>query len=126
MKEKIDLLRQEIKSQTIGGVQDLENFRIKYLGSKGVVKELFADLKNVPNDQKKEVGQLLNNFRNETEVFYEECKEKLSTTVKNGSDTDFSRPGNNEVIGSRHPLSLVRSEIIEIFSRIGYTVSEGP
>lgn len=126
MKEKIDTLWQEIKSHKISGLPDLEAFRIKYLGSKGIVKELFGELKNVPNEQKKEVGQLLNNFRNNTEHLYEELKTSLSSDTTGSPGLDFSRPGNAEPIGSRHPLSLVRSEIIEIFSRIGYTVSEGP
>lgn len=126
MKEKIDILWQEIKSQKVSGLQELESFRIKYLGSKGIVKELFGELKNVPNEQKKEAGQLLNTFRNNIEDLYEEWKSALSETSEKNSGLDFSRPGNSELIGSRHPLSLVRSEIIEIFSRIGYTVSEGP
>lgn len=126
MKEKIDTLWLEVKSHTISSAQELENFRIKYLGSKGIVKELFGELKNVPNEEKKEVGQLLNTFRNNTESFYEELKSALSSTASKDTGLDYSRPGNNELIGSRHPLSLVRSEIIEIFSRIGYTVSEGP
>ena len=126
MREKIDTLWLEIKSHKISNTQDLETFRIKYLGSKGIVKELFGELKNVPNEEKREVGQLLNSFRNNTEALYEEWKTVLSDESKDESGIDFSRPGNGELIGSRHPLSLVRSEIIEIFSRIGYTVSEGP
>ncbi len=126
MKEKIDTLWEEIKSTPVSNPQDLEAFRIKYLGSKGVVKDLFGELKHVPNEQKKEVGQLLNTFRNNTEALYEQWKEQLSSTTASDAGLDFSRPGNNEPVGSRHPLSLVRSEIIEIFSRIGYTVSEGP
>ena len=127
MKEKIELLWNEISSATLQNQQDLEAFRIKYLGSKGVVKELFGELKNVPNEAKREVGQLLNTLRNDTEQFYEQWKEKLaSSSVSKQSTQDFYRPGNSEQVGSRHPLSMVRSEIIEIFSRIGYTVSEGP
>ena len=126
MKEKIDTLWEEIQSGNVSNLQELEAFRIKYLGSKGVVKELFGELKNVPNDQKKEVGQLLNTFRMQTEGFYEACKERLSAASAEHSKLDYSRPGNAEPVGSRHPLSLVRSEIIDIFSRIGYTVSEGP
>lgn len=126
MKEKIDTLWEEIQSGNVSTLQELEAFRIKYLGSKGVVKELFGELKNVPNDQKKEVGQLLNTFRMQTEGFYEACKERLSAASAEYSKLDYSRPGNAEPVGSRHPLSLVRSEIIDIFSRIGYTVSEGP
>lgn len=126
MKENIQTLWQEIQNSTLANPQDLENFRIKYLGTKGIVKELFGELKNVPNDQKKEVGQLLNTFRMQVESFFEENKERLSSASTGAEKLDYSMPGNDEVIGSRHPLSMVRSEIIEIFSRIGYTVSEGP
>lgn len=126
MKEKIDTLWEEIRASGISGLQDLEAFRIKYLGSKGIVKELFNELKHVPNEQKKEIGQLLNSFRNNAETLYQQWKENLSSNTASNAGLDFSRPGNNEPVGSRHPLSLVRSEIIEIFSRIGYTVSEGP
>lgn len=126
MKENIQTLWQEIQNSTLANPQDLENFRIKYLGTKGIVKELFGELKNVPNDQKKEVGQLLNTFRMQVESFFEENKERLSSASSGAEKLDYSMPGNDEVIGSRHPLSMVRSEIIEIFSRIGYTVSEGP
>jgi len=126
MKENIQTLWQEIQNSTLANPQDLENFRIKYLGTKGIVKELFGELKNVPNDQKKEVGQLLNTFRMQVESFFEENKERLSSASGGAEKLDYSMPGNDEVIGSRHPLSMVRSEIIEIFSRIGYTVSEGP
>lgn len=126
MKENIQTLWQEIQNSSLSNLQDLENFRIKYLGTKGIVKELFGELKNVPNEQKKEVGQLLNTFRMQVEAHFEENKERLSTVSSATNQLDFSMPGNDEVIGSRHPLSMVRSEIIEIFSRIGYTVSEGP
>ncbi len=126
MKDKIDTLWEEIKSTNISGIQDLENFRIKYLGSKGIVKDLFSELKNVANEQKKEVGQLLNQFRTNVEQLFEDYKSSLDSSNSTETNFDFSKPGNIELTGSRHPLSLVRSEIIEIFSRIGYTVSEGP
>ena len=126
MKEKIDHLLSEIKAKIISNKQELEAFRIQYLGSKGTIKELFNDLKSVPNENKREVGQLLNNFRIQTEDLFNSWKEKLEESSENDSTIDTSRPGNLEPIGSRHPLSLVRSEIIEIFARIGYTVSEGP
>lgn len=126
MKEKIDSLQQEIATLKIADLNELEAFRIKFLGTKGIVKELFGELKSVPNDQKREVGQLLNTFRQITETHYETWKEQLESSKSTEELIDFSRPGNAESIGSRHPLSLVRSEIIEIFARIGYTVSEGP
>jgi len=126
MKEKIDKLLVEINENNISNLSELEDFRIKYLGSKGVLKDLFNDLKTVPNEMKREVGQLLNNFKIKTEALFEEWKEKLESSKTSDDFIDTTRPGNKENLGSRHPLSLVRSEIIEIFARIGYTVSEGP
>lgn len=126
MKEKIDTLLNEIKSKNISNSKELEDFRIQYLGTKGTIKELFNELKSVSPENKREMGQLLNYFRMETEGLFNSWKEKLEESTEKGTSIDTSRPGNSEPIGARHPLSLVRSEIIEIFSRIGYTVSEGP
>ncbi len=104
----------------------LEQFRIRFLGSKGLIKELFNELKELSADQKRETGQLLNNLRLELEVYYEENKKKLESKDLQAEKLDFSRPSETQPIGSRHPLSLIRSRIIDVFSRIGYTVSEGP
>lgn len=126
MREQITSIGSEISSKKISTLKELEEFRIHYLGSKGIIKNLFNELKAVPNEQKREVGQLLNELRQETERIFESAKEQLENSDSTEQLIDTSRPGNKESIGARHPLSLVRSEIIEIFSRIGYTVSEGP
>ncbi len=126
MKELIQSVRAEIEAFPITDASSLEAFRIHFLGSKGKTKELFAELKTVPNEQKREVGQLLNDLRKLAEDRFESLKDSLDTTVSNTEKIDLSRPGEDDVIGSRHPLSMVRREIIEIFSRIGYSVSEGP
>jgi len=126
MKEKIAQIRKKMKVEAIKTHDALEAFRIAYLGTKGVMKQLFGDLKEVANEEKKEVGQLLNQLRIDLESFYTQHKDKLSQTEDEGSKLDLSRPAEGINIGSRHPLSLVRSEIIEIFARIGYNVSEGP
>lgn len=126
MKEKIENLIAEIKNAKVASKQELEQFRIHYLGTKGVVKEMFGELKTVPNELKREMGQLLNQFKQSTEAHFEQLKEKIEGGGDASISIDTSRPGDSEAVGSRHPLSLVRSEIIEIFSRIGYTVSEGP
>lgn len=115
-----------MKSEAVKSHEALEAFRIAYLGTKGVMKQLFGDLKEVANEEKKEAGQLLNQLRMDLEAVYTEHKEKLEQTLDEGNKLDLSRPAEDVNIGSRHPLSLVRSEIIEIFSRIGYNVSEGP
>jgi phenylalanyl-tRNA synthetase alpha chain len=126
MKEQIESILKEIESYAIKDTKSLEEFRIHFLGSKGIVKGLFGELKSVPNEQKREVGQLLNNLRTRAEDKLVLFKEQLESSDAGATGLDLSRPGDSTEIGARHPLSLVRSEIIEIFNRIGYTVSEGP
>mgnify|MGYP001627152775 CR=1 FL=1 len=123
---RINSVREEIEQFNISDKQSLEDFRIRFLGSKGQTKLLFGELKNVPNEQKKEIGQLLNELRKSAEEKFENFSESLQSTEANEHELDLSRPGTDDETGARHPLSLVRREIIEIFSRIGYTVSEGP
>lgn len=126
MKEQIESIVADIQAYQIKDARSLEEFRIHFLGSKGIVKNLFGELKTVPNEQKREVGQLLNNLRIVAEDKLQLFKEQLSSQESGSAGLDLSRPGDADEIGARHPLSLVRSEIIEIFNRIGYTVSEGP
>jgi len=106
---------------------EIEQFRIKYLGTKGLLKTLFEDFKNVPNDQKKEVGQRLNELKNEATDKLKTLQEALeSQKSEQGLFGDLTRPGYPFEIGSRHPISIVKNKIVEIFNRIGYVVSEGP
>ena len=126
MKEKIKSIEQEINSFEINDLAILEKFRIEFLGSKNKLKDLFGELKTVPNEEKKEVGQLLNGLRTLAEAKFNNLKDSLENNSQESSSIDTSRPGEISEIGARHPLMQVRSEIIEIFSRIGYTVSEGP
>lgn len=126
MKATIDKIITDIDQFVIKDTKSLEDFRIQFLGSKGIVKNMFGELKSVPNEEKREVGQLLNNLRLHAETKFNSFKEQLETATSNDSSMDLSRPGDIDEIGARHPLSLVRSEIIEIFERIGYSVSEGP
>jgi phenylalanyl-tRNA synthetase alpha chain len=126
VQENIEQVRKEIVDFAISNEQTLEQFRIRFLGSKGIVKDLFGELKTVPNEEKRAVGQLLNELRQQAEEKLATAKESLENQQSNASDVDVTRPGEPIPFGSRHPLSLVRSEIIAIFERIGYTVSEGP
>ncbi len=126
MKDKIDSIIEEINTFSIEDTQTLEKFRIQYLGTKGILKDLFGELKSVPNEDKKEVCKLLNGLRNLNEEKFNNIKETLDAPKSGAASIDTSRPGEDSEVGSRHPLMLVRSEIIEIFNRIGYTVSEGP
>jgi phenylalanyl-tRNA synthetase alpha chain len=126
MNAKISIIKEEINNFSINSPEQLEAYRIKYIGSKGITKELFSELKNVPNDQKKEVGQLLNELRNFAEEKYNLFKSQLEGQKSQESKIDLTRPAEDFEIGSHHPLSLVKREIISIFSKIGYVVSEGP
>ena len=116
----------EIDSSLIGTAEELETFRISYLGSKGQLKELYNELKNVSNESKKEFGQQVNAVRMKLEAFYNDKKEALAPIKKTSVNQDLSRTGEDITQGSHHPLSLVRNEIIEVFNRIGFDVSEGP
>ena len=126
MKEYIDDLAGQIEAYSITNTATLEEFRIHFLGSKGVVKDLFSSLKSVPNEEKKEVGRMLNDLKIKAESKLERFKEQLASQQTSSERIDLSRPAEESGIGSHHPLSRVRNEIISIFSRIGYMVSEGP
>jgi phenylalanyl-tRNA synthetase alpha chain len=126
MIDKIKQLKDEIQQVELTSPDGLERFRIQYLGSKGTVKSLFQELKSVPNEQKREVGALMNELRTLAEERLQTAKEQLATQTQQGDQLDLTRPGGPESVGARHPLSLVRSEIIELFERIGFSVSEGP
>ncbi len=126
MRNKIKEIEQQIQQFSIVNKEELERFRIQFLGSKNCIKELFSELKNVPNEDKKEVGQLMNALRGTAQERFDDAKNHLEETRIDDSKIDLSRPGDQIEIGARHPLSLVRSEIIEIFNRIGFVVSEGP
>lgn len=114
---------QEIKANT---TEELESFRIKYLSKKGIISELFEDFRNVAADEKREVGQNLNRLKQLAQERFNEMKAKVSSADESPQTNDLTRPAVPYPAGSRHPISIVRNEIISIFSRIGFTVSEGP
>ena len=107
--------------------EEIEAFRIKFLGKKGVLNEFFTEFKNVPNEQKKEFGQSINELKTSAQAKVDSLKEWLENqTEEKGVYGDLSRPGEAIEIGTRHPISIVKNQIIEIFSNIGFNVSEGP
>jgi len=126
MLEKVQKLLVEVNSFVAKDSDELEQFRIKFLGKKGLMNDLFADFKNVPNDQKKDFGQALNQLKQTIQLKLEEGKTAFTKSPKTSSDIDLTMPVTEDSIGSRHPLSLVKNEIVEIFNRIGFTLSEGP
>ncbi|UPT72094.1 MAG: phenylalanine--tRNA ligase subunit alpha [Flavobacterium sp. JAD_PAG50586_2] len=127
MIDKIKEHIEEAKTFHTDNADILEQFRIKYLGSKGLLKEFYNELKNIPNDQKKDFGQVINELRTTCETTTKAIQEELeSKEVIKGIYGDLSRPAEPAIIGSRHPISLVKNQIIDIFSTIGFNVSDGP
>jgi phenylalanyl-tRNA synthetase alpha chain len=126
MKDTIDQVRKQINDFVIDSSLSLEAFRIQFLGSKGVMKELYSLLKLVPNDEKRIIGLLLNDLRSEVEAKIELEKQNFLQLGVLDKSIDLTKSGEDAAIGSHHPLTLVKREIISIFSRIGFTISEGP
>lgn len=126
MKQKIEQLHQVVNSWNANSLEELEAIRIKYLSKKGEISELFNQFREVPNEQKREIGQLLNNLRDTAQNRLNELKAALKAQRQEADKLDLTRTAEPIALGTRHPLSLVKNEIIEIFSRIGFTVAEGP
>jgi phenylalanyl-tRNA synthetase alpha chain len=127
MIDKIKELIEEAEAFSAQSMDEIETFRIKYLGKKGLLNDYFAEFKNVANDQKKEFGQAINKLKITAQDKVNTLKEELEGNEESkGSFGDLTRPGEPVEIGARHPISLVKNQIIDIFSRIGFNVSEGP
>lgn len=126
MKEKIANLMAEIDALAINSADEAENLRIKYLSKKGIITALFNDFREVPNEQKREIGQLLNQLRTVATDKIMSAKENFATVNSVDNSLDYTRSSDPIALGTRHPLSIVKNEIIDIFSRIGFTVAEGP
>ena len=107
--------------------EELETFRIQYLGTKNVLKDLFNAMGQLPGDKKKEYGQLMNTLKDTAEATYEDCKIALNSGSTSTIEIpDLSAPGYITPTGTRHPISITKNRMIEIFARIGFTVAEGP
>lgn len=126
IQSKIKTFLDEIQNTEINDSTSLEAFRIRFLGSKSVLKPLFGELKNVPSEDKKSVGLQINALKDKAQALFDQYKEALSSQEEKSENIDFSRPGEPFEIGARHPISIIRNEIISIFERIGFGVSEGP
>jgi phenylalanyl-tRNA synthetase alpha chain len=125
---QIEGYKKEIESFSATDIKSAENFRIRFLGSKGIIKNLMAEMKNVPADKKKEFGRLMNELKLMAENKWEELKEKSSgpRLTPDSSQLDLTLPGDPIEPGSRHPVSLVRNRIIHIFQRLGFAIATGP
>lgn len=126
MKEKIERLMDAVVGFEAKKAEELEALRIKYLSKKGEISELFNQFRDVPNEQKREIGQLLNKLRDSAQEKLAELKLSLEAQQQENDRLDLTRTAEPIALGTRHPLSLVRNEIIDIFSRIGFTVADGP
>lgn len=126
MKEKIEKLLAEIDILSPISKEEVEELRIKYLSKKGEISTLFNDFRNVANEEKKVVGQLLNDLKNKAQDKINELKETFDNQQNNTNDLDLTRSSSPIELGTRHPLSIVKNEIVDIFARIGFTISEGP
>ena len=126
MKQKIESLLSEVRAMKAQNADELEALRIKYLSKKGEITSLFSDFRNVPNEQKREIGQLLNELKTAAADRLQEMKEVFEAQKADAEKLDLTRTPDPIPMGTRHPLSLVREEIVDIFSHIGFTVAEGP
>jgi phenylalanyl-tRNA synthetase alpha chain len=126
MKNRINQLLEEISHLAASNQEELEALRIKFLSKKGEISTLFNDFRNVANDEKREVGQLLNELKDTAQNKINELKENFNNANKTEQKTDLTRSSDPIKLGTRHPLSIVKHEIIDIFSRIGFTIAEGP
>ena len=127
MHEKIERYKKEIDGFTTEIAEELDQFRIRFLSKKGLIPSLFADFKSVPPEQRREMGRILNELKGSAQKKLNELRESIeSNKVSEEKAIDLTLPTDFSSLGTRHPISIVGNEIIEIFSRIGFTVSEGP
>ena len=126
MEDKIKKDLEAIENFTSDSITEIEEFRVKYLGKKGLLNSYFVEFKSLDSSEKKNVGRLLNELKNLAQEKVEALKSNSSKSSEKIEINDTSRPGDPIGIGSRHPISVVKNRIIDIFSNIGFTISEGP
>ena len=128
MKEKIEQIRAKIKDAKAQTLKEVEEMRVQLLGKKGEVTELFSEFRNVLPEQKKEFGKVLNELKKEAALKIAELKDIVAAkeTEEHDSSEDLTMPGDNFELGTRHPISLARDEIVNIFKKLGYALADGP
>ena len=126
MIDQIKIYKEKLDKTDIKEKKQLEQFRLKYLSKKGLIQDLFLKLKNVPIEQKRSVGQEINNLKILANKIYDSSKSKFSLKSDIQNFEDFSKPSQILKLGSRHPISIVKNKIIDIFLKIGFDISEGP
>ncbi len=126
MKDVIASHLKDFQNISINSSAELEQFRIKYLSKKGIVTALFEDFKQLPNDQKKDIGKILNELKKAIEEKIALLQEKFEKSQSTTNQIDLTLPGISINLGSRHPISLVKNEICDVFNKLGFAISEGP
>ena len=126
MEDKIKKDLEDILHFNSDSDTEIEEFRVKYLGKKGLLNSYFVEFKSLESEEKKKLGSLLNELKNSAQQKVDNLKSNNSKKSDNLKINDISRPGDPIEIGSRHPISIVKNRIIDIFSTIGFTISEGP
>ena len=126
MIDRIKALLQEVEDMKAANAEELEALRIKYLSKKGEVSLLFNDFRNVAADQKREVGQFLNVLKETTQQKINDLEEAFENIQTTNNDIDLTRTAYPVQLGTRHPLSIVKKEICDIFGRLGFSIAEGP
>lgn len=126
MIDKIESYKNQVSQFSAANADELEKFRIEYLGRNGILKQLYEDFKSVDNSLKREVGQALNALKSQVQDLVNNWTDSSSAGAENKNSIDFTRPSSTKRVGARHPLSIVRKEILDIFNRIGFTVADGP
>jgi phenylalanyl-tRNA synthetase alpha chain len=127
IQERIDQYWEEVKNWTPSSAEDVEAYRLKFLVSKGILKNLFDEFKNVSVEEKRTLGKVLNEFKQATEGKFNDFKDQFGEEQSKAKPSqDLTLPGPGFEFGARHPLSLVRKEIVEIFKKLGFVVAEGP
>ena len=123
---KIEQLLKEVEALHASNAEELEALRIKYLSKKGAINDLMADFRNVAAEQKKEVGMRLNELKNKAQEKINALKEQFESQDTGCDDIDLTRSAYPVELGTRHPLTIVKNEIIDIFARLGFSIAEGP
>ena len=126
MIDKIKALLEEVGQLTAANAEELEALRIKYLSKKGAISQLMNDFRNVPAEHKREVGIYINELKEKTQQKINELKESFENQQTSYNDIDLTRTAYPIELGTRHPLSLVKKEICDIFGRLGFSIAEGP
>lgn len=123
--QQTESLLQEVRDTPISSADELEKFRIRFLGTKNILKDIFSEIKNVPNERKKEFGQLVNSVKQAAEEKFQAAQELfMQTNSISKTAIDLTLPGDNLALGARHPIQIVKNKIVEIFNRLGFVVEE--